>query len=59
MFSLLILLGLVIVLAFWGVGIYNGLVTARNAFRNAFDSDASRNTVWASIGAALLTSVMP
>ena len=36
MFSLLILLGLVIVLAFWGVGIYNGLVTARNAFRNAF-----------------------
>lgn len=36
MFSLLILLGLVIVLAFWGVGIYNGLVKARNAFRNAF-----------------------
>ncbi|MFC5569772.1 LemA family protein [Lysobacter yangpyeongensis] len=36
MFSLLILLGLVIVLAFWAVGIYNGLVTARNAFRNAF-----------------------
>ena len=22
--------------AFWGVGIYNGLVTARNAFKNAF-----------------------
>ncbi|QNP41236.1 LemA family protein [Lysobacter solisilvae (ex Woo and Kim 2020)] len=36
MFSLLILLGLVIVLAFWVVGIYNGLVTARNAFKNAF-----------------------
>jgi LemA protein len=36
MFSLLILLGLVIVLAFWIVGIYNGLITARNAFRNAF-----------------------
>jgi LemA protein len=36
MFSLLILLGLVIVLAFWAVGIYNGLVTARNAFKNAF-----------------------
>ncbi|MFD0739281.1 LemA family protein [Lysobacter koreensis] len=36
MFSFLILLGLVMVLAFWGVGIYNGLVTARNAFRNAF-----------------------
>jgi LemA protein len=35
-FSLLILLGLVIGLAFWGVGIYNGLVTARNAFKNAF-----------------------
>ena len=36
MFSLLILLGLVILLAFWTVGIYNGLITARNAFRNAF-----------------------
>lgn len=36
MFSLLILLGLVIVLAFWGVGIYNGLITARNAYKNAF-----------------------
>jgi LemA protein len=36
MFSLLILLGLVIVLAFWAVGIYNGLITARNAFKNAF-----------------------
>jgi len=36
MFSFLILMGLVIVVAFWGVAIYNGLVTARNAFRNAF-----------------------
>lgn len=36
MFILLVLLGLLIVLAFWGVGIYNGLITARNAYRNAF-----------------------
>ncbi|MDQ3617765.1 MAG: LemA family protein [Pseudomonadota bacterium] len=36
MFSLMILLGLVIVVGFWLVGIYNGLVTARNAFKNAF-----------------------
>src|SRR5690606_32873882 len=27
---------LVVVLLGWGVGVYNGLVTARNAFRNAF-----------------------
>ena len=33
---LLILLVIVAVVAFWMVGIYNGLVTARNAFRNAF-----------------------
>lgn len=32
----LILLAVVVVLAFWSVGLYNGLVTARNAFRNAF-----------------------
>ena len=39
MSSLLILLVFVVlavVLVGWGVGIYNGLVTARNAFRNAF-----------------------
>ena len=39
MSSLLILLvfvGLAVVVIGWGVGIYNGLVTARNAFRNAF-----------------------
>ena len=36
MLSLLILLAIVVIVAFWGVGIYNGLVTARNAFKNAF-----------------------
>ena len=34
--TLLVLVAIVAVLAFWAVGIYNGLVTARNAFRNAF-----------------------
>ena len=32
----LIVLAVLVVFAFWGVGIYNGLVTARNAFKNAF-----------------------
>lgn len=39
MSSLLILLvfvGVIVVVIGWGVGIYNGLVTARNAFKNAF-----------------------
>ena len=36
MLTLLILLVIVAAVAFWGVGIYNGLVTARNAFKNAF-----------------------
>ena len=39
MSSLLILLvfvGVIVVAVGWGVGIYNGLVTARNAFKNAF-----------------------
>ena len=39
MSSLLILLviaAVVVVALMWGVGIYNGLVTARNAFKNAF-----------------------
>ncbi len=36
MFAFLILLALVVVIGFWGVAIYNGLVTARNAFKNAF-----------------------
>src|SRR5690554_7978756 len=33
---ILVFLGLIAAVALWGVGIYNGLVTARNAFRNAF-----------------------
>jgi LemA protein len=36
MVVMLVLLGLVVVAAVWAVGIYNGLVTARNAFKNAF-----------------------
>ena len=32
----LILLVIVVVLALWAMGAYNGLVTARNAFKNAF-----------------------
>jgi LemA protein len=32
----LLLLIVVIVVGFWAVGLYNGLVTARNAFKNAF-----------------------
>jgi LemA protein len=37
LFTLLaILLGAAVLALLWGVGIYNGLVTARNAFRNAF-----------------------
>ena len=36
LFILLVILGLVVVFGMWGVGIYNGLVTARNAFKNAF-----------------------
>ena len=36
MTGLLILLAIVVVLGFFVVGIYNGLVTARNAFKNAF-----------------------
>ena len=34
--TVLILLVIVVVVAFWAVGIFNGLVRARNAFRNAF-----------------------
>lgn len=33
---LLVFLGIAIAFALWAVGIYNGLVTARNAFKNAF-----------------------
>ncbi|MEG3191339.1 LemA family protein [Lysobacter sp. D1-1-M9] len=36
MFSFIILLVIVALLGFWLVGIYNGLVTARNAYKNAF-----------------------
>ena len=36
MLGVLILIGIIVVVEFWGVGIYNGLVRARNAFRNAF-----------------------
>ncbi|MBJ6982444.1 MULTISPECIES: LemA family protein [unclassified Luteimonas] len=33
---LLVIVGLVVVALMWGVGIYNGLIAARNAFKNAF-----------------------
>jgi len=33
---LLILLAILVVLAFWAVGVYNGLVTSRNGYKNAF-----------------------
>lgn len=33
---LLVFLGVIVVALVWGVGIYNGLVAARNAFKNAF-----------------------
>ena len=36
MVSLLIFLAIVAVLVFWAVGIYNGLVTSRNGWKNAF-----------------------
>ena len=36
MLTLLILLAIVVAVAFWGVGIYNGLVTSRNGYKNAF-----------------------
>ena len=36
MIALLVLLGLAAVLFFWVVGSYNGLVTLRNRFKNAF-----------------------
>ena len=34
--SLLVLVGVVVLFGGWGVSIYNGLVTARNAYKNAF-----------------------
>jgi len=36
MLILLVFLGLAAVLVMWGVGIYNGLVTSRNGWKNAF-----------------------
>ncbi len=36
MMTLVVLVVVAAVLLFWGVGIYNGLITARNAFKNAF-----------------------
>ncbi len=36
MIATLVILGLIAVLLFSGVGIYNGLIAARNAFKNAF-----------------------
>ena len=36
LFSFLVLIVVVVVLGGWAVGIYNGLVTARNAYKNAF-----------------------
>ncbi len=36
LFILLLITGVAVVAVLWGAGIYNGLVTARNAFRNAF-----------------------
>ena len=36
MVTLLILLAIVVVLALWAMGVYNGQVTGRNAFKNAF-----------------------
>jgi len=34
--TVVVILAIVVVLAFWVVGIYNGLITARNAYKNAF-----------------------
>jgi len=36
LFILLVILGIAVAIGLWGVGIYNALVTARNAFKNAF-----------------------
>ena len=36
MTAILVLLGLAVAVALWAVAVYNGLITARNAFKNAF-----------------------
>jgi LemA protein len=34
--TLLVILGIVVLLAFWLIAVYNGLVVGRNRFKNAF-----------------------
>ncbi len=36
MLILLILLAIIVIGALWGVGVYNGLITSRNGYKNAF-----------------------
>jgi len=36
MLFVLVTLGLIVIAAFWAVGIYNALITSRNAYKNAF-----------------------
>ena len=36
MIAIFVLLGLVVVAGFWAIGIYNGLITSRNAYKNSF-----------------------
>jgi len=36
MVILLILLAILVIFLFWGVGVYNGLIRARNGYKNAF-----------------------
>ena len=36
MFMIVVLLGIAFVVVLWGIAVYNGLVTARNAYKNAF-----------------------
>ncbi len=36
MIGILVILGLLVVFGFWAVAIYNGLITSRNAYKNAF-----------------------
>ena len=36
MIGILVILGLLVVFGLWAVGIYNGLITSRNGYKNAF-----------------------
>jgi LemA protein len=36
MFMIVVLLGIAFLAVLWGIAVYNGLVTARNAYKNAF-----------------------